>query len=277
MTDIRRIVSDIKLLAAGVPPGQTKAGNACPFCLGGVNRDKSFSVTKSESGEILYKCHRAKCGEGGKVAGLISSTAPMDKKPPRIFRGNTTFLTDVQMGFFYNRFGLTANELGRAGLLYCPELRQIVHPVRSPQSVNNMRGVILRDYDNKNIDGYREKEQEPWQAWYLKDLSRTGRPERSGLVIVEDQVSAIKATRFWDAVALLNMTITVDKVLEIKNFCERNSVKNIALCLDSDAQRNAIEFAQRWQSILEGLQVHFSPNNHDLKYWQENEILSIFE
>jgi hypothetical protein len=275
VSNIRIIVSEIKLLAAGVPAGQTKAGETCPFCLGGNSGEKTFSVTKKESGEILYKCHRGKCGSAGRVAGFISDDTPQEKKPPRVFRGNTQFLSDEQMKFFHTKFNLTAREIGRGGLQWCPELQQIVHPVFSPQSINNVRGVVLRDYRNKSIDGYREKEHEPWQAWYLRDPELLG--ERKGLVIVEDQLSALKASRFWNGVALLNMTITVDKVLEIKNFCERNSVKKIALVLDSDAQSQAIAFAQRWQGILEGLRVHFSTNNKDLKYWQENEILSIFE
>ena len=57
---------DIKLSALSLAIGQTLPLDVCPFCTGGMGREKSLSVTRKDAG-ALYNWFRAGCGEKGIV------------------------------------------------------------------------------------------------------------------------------------------------------------------------------------------------------------------
>ena len=58
----------IKLLAIGLPVG-CSIQEICPVCNGGMNKDKSLSITRTTEG-LLYNCFRAKCSG---CRGFVSS------------------------------------------------------------------------------------------------------------------------------------------------------------------------------------------------------------
>lgn len=259
-------IEDVKLLAKQCPGGCTVGGLVCPFCGGGNSKDRSFCITR-EGSTILYNCFRASCGRGGRIVGdrtILPSVEP-GKRPIKRFEGVTTFLTDAQYGFFESRYGLKRKEINKAGFMYCPELSRFVQPVFGCN--NKGRGVVLRGYaPEKKVSSFREKPDEPWQCWYFcPDTPR-------GLLIVEDQLSALKASRYYDVVALLNTSLGPDKALEISQTMAYKGFSKALMVLDGDAKERAITLHSRWHGIIPGLGVKFPSNPRDIKYWNDEEI-----
>lgn len=265
---LRKAINDIKVYGIGLGAHQTQAGLVCPFCDGGRDRERCFSITRAEDGAILYLCHRGSCNKRGRVSDH-PSTAP--KKPHLAiepFDSPTTFLTDRQITFFDQRYGLTAKEIAYAGFLWATKQRKIVQPVYGPGKA--FRGVVLRDYNIKEVKTHRNVLDEPWQSWYFCQNPK-------GIIIVEDQLSALKASRFYTAVALLNTTFTQDKVLEIKRVKDGQGVKKVVLMLDYDARNLALGLVSRWGSFIEGLSTELTVNQRDLKYWSDEELQEIIK
>lgn len=77
-------------------------------------------------------------------------------------------------------------------------------------------------------------------AWY-KYLRAS-----KSLLIVEDQVSAMRMAPYMHTVALLGTHISQEKVDEMK----AGDYKHIVLCLDNDATGEAIKLALKWQSQI---------------------------
>lgn len=71
------------------------------------------------------------------------------------------------------------------------------------------------------------------------------------LIVVEDQVSAIKVAPHFDALALLGTGISEAKAQEI----EDGKYKYIYLCLDNDATYQAIKLQLEWRHKLPNMRV----------------------
>ena len=82
-------------------------------------------------------------------------------------------------------------------------------------------------------------------AWY-RFLRKT-----DTLVLVEDQVSAIKLAPYVDAVALLGTHLSEAKADEIK----AQGYKQIFLSLDRDAVQEAIKLQIKWRTKIPNLYV----------------------
>jgi hypothetical protein len=260
---LRKAINDIKLLALGLGPNQTYAGNLCPFCQGGRDKERCFSITRSADGAILYLCHRASCNKKGKITDHPTFVQTNKSKAVEPFTKETKFLTDLQIQFFEAKYGITGKELAYAGFLYAPTEGKFVQPVYGPGRA--YRGVVLRDYNVKDVKSHRNVLHEPWQGWYFN-------PNPRGIVIVEDQLSALKAARFYTTVALLNTTFTQDKALEIKRVQDSQNIKTVLLSLDFDARETAMGLVKRWGSFIEGLCMELTTNNKDLKYWSDEKL-----
>lgn len=82
-------------------------------------------------------------------------------------------------------------------------------------------------------------------AWYkMKRKSNT-------LILVEDQVSAIKLSPHCHAAALLGVMINDAKAEEIK----AGGYDNVIISLDNDATHEAIKLQLKWRRKIKGLQV----------------------
>ena len=130
------------------------------------------------------------------------------------------------------------------------------------------RGCVLRDYVSKRVKNYPEVD-EPMMCWYRNMQAKT-------LVIVEDQLSALKCSRFYESVALLGVGLNTDKVVEIANVMFERGIRKSILLLDEDAYTEALKKQMRWSSVLEGLVVENSINK-DPKYWDNDSLKMLGE
>lgn len=99
-------------------------------------------------------------------------------------------------------------------------------------------------------------------AWYTKAAS-------DRLIIVEDQLSAIRAADHMSAVALLGTNLTEERLYEMREA----GFKTALLALDKDAFTLAVRYVTKLRGII-GLQL--LPIQKDIKNQSEEELNELF-
>ena len=235
---------EIKASVLHIPLGATTHDVACPWC----GHSKSFSVTKTFRGDILFLCHRASCSESGyirdKDGSVRNSGTPTAGREfsPRMFDTPTIRVGGEQLANIMDSYGLTEDEISWAGWLFCPSSNRLAMPVYSPLGVR--RGIVAKGLSPNQVPKsltFKEVD-EPWMGWYLRDLVSipNSKDKFSTVVVVEDLISALKASRFYPTVALMGTHISHNILMELTALGER-----IVLSLDSDATQKAYDYTEQ--------------------------------
>lgn len=255
--------------------GQTSSGQVCPACKGGASEEKSLSVSRRD-GVLLWNCHRASCSFRGN-SGL--STGGSDQgsgaKPVRERRYiKTTPLNQATVKFLATKFGIPEADFRLAGCGWTGDAdgnysRRVSFPIFGPDS--RKRGEMFRSYQGGKPKSIIQLhgENDIAAAWYKwKRRSKY-------LILVEDQVSAIKVAPIYHSLALLGTNLSEAKVLEIMY---NNEYDNVYLCLDNDATHDAIRQQLKWGGRLKGLQVRgLEKDIKDMSKEEFNEFMRRFE
>lgn len=99
-------------------------------------------------------------------------------------------------------------------------------------------GVMLRALDGRKPKAVSHTEKGV-MAWYINHTT-------PGIIIVEDQLSAVRASRYLSSVALLGTNLSEERVAEIRK--TRNSP--VYLALDNDAISSAVKYVVKYRSVL---------------------------
>jgi hypothetical protein len=232
--------------------GATKSMD-CPFCEGGDHHDKgTFSITRDSSHLLLYICHRAKCGARGRLVnarGANSGEVTQQKKfIPNPYKGTVQELSIDELALISDMWCVDLEDVYHAGWGLAGEdgLLPLIMPVISPTGV--IRGHVLRvqkEDGTKTVRSFKVCD-EPWLAWYVHNSN--------DIVVVEDQISALRASEFCTSVALLGAEISQDKFEEIVRVAGN---KTIWLALDKDAVRKGFELLKRYRLYFPNLNLLF--------------------
>ena len=223
---------------------ETASGQVCPACEGGASQEKSLSVTRRD-GVLWWNCHRDSCGFKGRtrVYGADANQNPGTKKSRVRAYVPTTKLSPATLRFLATKYRLPRSSLELAELSWTGDQstrdgRRVCYPIFGPDT--KKRGENYRSYEDgvtpKAII-HLGKEDAIASAWYK--FTRTSKC----LVLVEDQVSAIKLAPYTHALALLGTNLSEAKASEIGDEYER-----IYLCFDNDAIGTAIKTQIEWSS-----------------------------
>lgn len=255
---------EVKELALGLDRGGTINGQICPKCEGGRNRDKSFSVSKSYDGFILYMCHRATCGYSGRIRTNVETPASdVSARPAKEYarapepRTKLTYRTVERINELY---GLLPDTLNQTLVLEYEEW------------------VCLYVYNPSMVEGGWEYRILPPYPNYARK-SKHYRPNSGGLwyneywvpnkpvVIVEDNWSAMKVQQAgYTGIALLGTHMSPEVAMHIAT----NRVGPVILCLDKDATEKAAGYVKKYGFLFGNLR--FQPIDQDLKWKPEKEI-----
>lgn len=264
----------IDQVGSGLKHGDTSKKYICPWCNGGLSKDVSFFVTKTENGRLLYICHRAKCGKKGVVnpkrhTSIVAEQlgGQAEKFTPKPYTKRLERLRDKDFGYLWNKYGVIPEHADTAQWLRpseepgeCP----LMLPVFGP--TGTIRGAVFR---NKLQDGskvslsYRVLD-EPWMCWYMNHL------HTDDIIIVEDQISACRAAAWVTAVALLGTGLNDDKIYEI---VQHQRTGKIWLALDRDALGKSLKFLRRWRLVCPELKILYIPK--DIKDMSDLEISNL--
>lgn len=225
-TQIQQLVAEGRVRATGL---------MCPECEGGAQRERSLGVYRIDN-ELVLKCYRMKCGFLGKLwlLGGPRSEEQRSGFEPRPALFDMHIPSADALAFMQRRYRLEADTLLRFGVKEVFGLRALYLPVYGPVLAQE-RGGVLRRFDGwgQKADSYKTAD-EPWQAWYG--------PRNAGTVLVEDQLSAMRAWQLgWNAVALLGAEVSIDRAVELT----KHASPPIVLALDADAFSEACHIAKR--------------------------------
>lgn len=259
----------VKQYAEGLSVGESNYAGVCPWCGGGSSHDKSFSVTRSASA-ILYKCHRAKCGAKGVIGerGAISLHTSSTSKPfdPTRYSKAVCELSPDKIKVLGRKYGLSPEQIEFAGWVEATEEGgeiPLAMPILSP--TGDVRGVSVRSYDSKGRKRVRiyKMLDEPLLCWY--------RQSSSSVVVVEDQISALRASGYCTAVAVLGTNIDYEKIAEIGQVVPKTG--KVYIALDKDASAKAFEYLRLYRAVIPNISILLLPE--DIKDMTHEEIVSL--
>jgi hypothetical protein len=240
----------------------------CPFCEGGGSKEISLSVTRDSKYLLLYKCHRAKCGKPGAItcfgAGIDAVEVPVRKFTPNMYNLPVEALEIQDLEFITEKWKLDIEDILSVGWAKASKehgFLPLILPVFSPTGA--CRGHVLRiqpesDAGKKEVRSYKILD-EPWCCWY--------RSLDHHIVVVEDQISALRASEFCTSVALLGVNASEEKMEEIFRQARGRS---IWLAFDKDATGEAFKYLKRYRAYCPNLNVLMLPK--DIKNMTTKEI-----
>jgi len=122
-------------------------------------------------------------------------------------------------------------------------------------------GVMLRSLSGAKPKVVSHTEQGA-MAWYTNLTAR-------GVIIVEDQLSALRASPYLTSVALLGTNLSEERVAEIKGAGH----SPVFLALDNDAIASAVKFVVKYRSTLPMQLVRL---DKDIKDHNNEELDNLF-
>lgn len=244
----------------GLAAGTSLAGELCPACEGGQTRERSLSVS-SEGGGIKWYCHRASCGfSGSTVGGMRQSSLPTQNVQCRglvgrtLIRESSALDTSVEQ-ILRDKYSITDRHRRIAGLGWDEEDNSLVMPVYGVRG--EVLGANLRRLDGRTPKTKLHAEQGAI-AWYVNHTA-------TGIIIVEDQLSAIRASDYLTSVALLGTHFNEERCLAIKE----SGYQPVYLALDNDAWDRAISYVREYRYLLRLIPLRLSK---DLKNMTDDEL-----
>lgn len=229
-------VHDYVVLAGiDLDEGESEYGD-CPEC----GRRGKFSITRTSTG-LLYQCFRDSCDARGHVAAVGVAQKPKKGKPKKNtlhpWTGDTRELNMLEKARFLAYNGLNREDIDRGRWKWAPDIHRYVFPVMDPRGYE--RGVVLRSFTQEPKALTRLHTEGPRMSWHVCD--NTFRR----VILVEDQISAVKLSRLWTTVALLGTSLSHEGAQEIAGV----RPDHVTIALDADAINTAYKL-KKWYGLL---------------------------
>jgi hypothetical protein len=253
---ISQMNDEVRLLGLGLETDETLPNTVCPVCGGGHDKEKSFSVTRIDSGYV-YNCFRATCHVSGFTPEKSHAPNPRTttksmggtSKPEKIggkaakrnpFHFSTLNPTAEQTQFLVDKFHFTEDEWRDVGIRYCAETQSYIVPIY------NIHGFKVGNID-RSYNGRNPKTINHWNVVERTNLYWPRHQESvdKPLVVVEDFASAIKVGRFRQSVAILGSHFGDKEAQEMR------SVSDIlVIALDPDANAQAFKLRDKYKLLF---------------------------
>lgn len=214
----------------------------CPAC----GHAGKFSVTRESTG-LLYNCYRDSCDTQGFVGSHNVAAKRKNGKPKKQgtlhpYDGELRKLRPWERARFLYYNGLTGKDLDRGRFRWAVRADCYGFPIMDRHGFE--RGVTLRRYDGREPKALtRMHTQGPTISWYPG-------PCEDRIVLVEDQVSALKVSRYCTAVALLGTRMDDSAAHEIAS-----AKASVAIALDADAINTAHKLRGWYGLLFKGCEV----------------------
>lgn len=256
---------DIEIDYSYLGEGQSLAGEPCPKCGGGSSKESTLSVSRRD-GILLWYCHRDSCGfRGAAAGGRVSSRSDFPEESSRGIVGRTFLRTADSIPAevteeLAERYSITASHISKWSLGWDSESSRLVLPVLS--STGEARGSALRSFSGA-LPKVKTHTEQGAMAWFTN--VRTG-----GVIIVEDQLSAIRASDYITSVALLGTHLNEERVQEIK----ASKLSPVYLALDNDAISTAVKHVVKYRSVLPMKLLRLERDIKDLSYEEADRLFA---
>lgn len=222
--------------------GDTISGELCPKCKGGMSKEKTLSVSRVNR-QLLWMCHRASCDfrRGKKYDGTIPKDS-IPKGPREINYPMTVDLTEPIYKLLEENYGISKVSSNRAGIKVTPPLfegdcERLYLPIhtQSKAPYGYTAKAMIKGAKPKTIN----KTLYPYaMAWYPNTT------QTKAVLVVEDQLSAIRASDFMTSIALLGTHLNEERIEAILS-CNPTF---IYLALDYDAWEKAVGYSVKFRT-----------------------------
>lgn len=242
----------VELDYSNLGDGTTAAGQVCPACQGGSSKEGSLSITR-RGGLLLYNCHRASCDFHGAidVVGGGGKPALWNQEKPRRTNIPTYEIREATLRLLAIKYSIGIEILRSAQLRWSGDGdghfdRRVCFPIYGPDLKE--RGTSYRSYEAgvkpKAIIELRSANDVAcsWYKWL-----RTS----DTLIIVEDQMSAIKLAPYVHSMALLGTHLSDTKAEEVV----AGKYDKVLISLDADATYTAIKMQLAHRNNIKNLYV----------------------
>ncbi len=259
-TELRQAV---RALSAGLYVDDT-IQETCPACLGGTSGDLSLSLTRVNEG-VLYNCYRALCNfRGFEGATYAISNKPNKKQfKPKKFTAATGLLKSQHYSFMEEKYELSTYDLDKNGFKRIPERDSYMMPTMNERGY--VTGCIDRAFWGRKPKTILYKFMDfPSLSFAYRPESIQGKP----VLLVEDVLSSIKASKFMPTAALLGTNISEKEINYLKKITD-----TIWIALDNDATEKSIAYKRKYNLYFKELKI--IPLFKDIKDMQLNEIQEI--
>lgn len=242
--------------------GESIGGQLCPACKGGGSGEHSMSVSRRQE-MLLWKCHRSSCGFSGyrasKTIGAIDYHGGGTKVPTtkgvvgRIYYKEATKLPAEIVEALSTKYHLNRRQLSCLG--WDEDTNRVALPVFNAES--EVLGCVLRSENGAT----------PKALSYTEEnaIALFRNPSSTSLIIVEDIYSALRASEYMNAAAILGTYLNPERVDTLAYLrCKKNY-----LALDADAYDKTIKYVQQYRNSLPMVPVKI---DKDIKNHSEDEL-----
>ena len=237
------IRDELLLSYDGLGDGITLAGELCPACRGGSTEECTLSVTK-EDGKLKWYCHRASCEFAGAEYSGSNYSRPSTTKQVscrgvvgRILAKRSEAIPDSIKEELFQKYSITDTHTARWGIGWDEQSRRIVLPVLGTNQ--EQLGAALRTLDKTVKPKTLSHTEQGAMAWYTNHTTKA-------LIIVEDQLSAIRSADYMNSCALLGTNLSDERMEVIREA----KFSPIYLALDKDAWSVAVKYAIKYRLQL---------------------------
>ena len=229
----------------------------CPVCWGGRTKEKSFSITRIQTG-FLYKCFRASCGKEGIVGATLAH-----KKKDRVstglskrYMGDFGALPPLVYEEYFKKYDLSVETIQNQGICFATDIGRIHFPIYDYRGWiigENLKAVSKTQKPKNLINKFNDV---PLLHFPLgMDVGKT-------LVLVEDQVSAIKVSKLYPCASLMGTSVSDEGLKLLKQI----GIKAVNILMDGDDAGVTASFkiGAKLEPFFD-TRISFLPKHHDPK------------
>jgi len=273
--DGQTLRNEVLLIGDRLHNGGQVSGEVCPKCRGGLSGEKSLSVVR-EGSAVSWHCHRSSCDFTGAHGVPLTEESLSTAVPPAARRHYPPKLVGVPnsiLDLLEEKYRISRQDVKRQGFMWSYMdggrlampiktrwMNEIGHSFRSLRGASPKNRILL--YAGVG---------NPSMSWYM------GKNEMAGalfnvklpVVVVEDQLSAIRASSFANSVALLGTNLSNVKAVDITKV----GAKHVIIAFDKDASASAARYVRQFNPFFEKLSM--VQLEKDLKDSTDDEIRSI--
>lgn len=246
--------------------GESRSGQLCPSCKGGTTGEHTLSVSRRNS-NLLWICHRSSCqlrgGTGSSLRGTSRTSVPETRGVfGRQYVREATALPENISTLLNTRYAITNEHSARHGLGWTEDTEQgqrLVIPVKD--YYGEVRGSVLRSFDG-TLPKAKSHTEQGAIAWFTN-------PATTSCIIVEDCLSAIRASDYLTSVALLGTNFNEAMAQEIVD----TGLSPVYMALDADAYNKAIKYVIKYRSMMNMRMLRLAK---DIKDQTNEELTALF-
>jgi hypothetical protein len=260
---------EIEQVARQLSVGDRTEHYLCPLCRGGQSGENSFVVwSDDDGGGYGWNCYRASCGvfgfnsDGAVVVKQRKVTDKVSGRPLNPYKGTVRRISREEQAELLIKIGFRRVHESISGVKFADQADRFAFPILDP--LGERRGLVLRSWKpGQRIKAVnRMEKEEPSISWYYRFTHDVP------LIIVEDIPSAVRASVYCNAVALLGTNATQSYMYEIL----KTHTKEVVWAFDADASTKAIKYAKENRALFAHSRTHIL--SKDLKDMSETEIES---